>query len=82
MNLNHKKRKILWGQVGLHTFFILLCVCYVYPLLLLICVILLIRVWSLRRKLNKQIDTLREYEEMLQKAGLLRNGELVKGPNG
>ena len=38
MNLNHKKRKILWGQVGLHTFFILLCVCYVYPLLLLICV--------------------------------------------
>ena len=56
--------------------------CYLVWLLLLICVILLIRVWSLRRKLNKQIDTLREYEEVLQKAGLLRNGELVKGPNG
>lgn len=31
-----KKRKISWGQVALHVFFIGICICYVYPLLLLI----------------------------------------------
>lgn len=33
-----RKKTIAWGQVGLHIFFILLCICYVYPLLLLITV--------------------------------------------
>lgn len=31
-----KKKKISAGQIALHTFFILLCICYVYPLLILI----------------------------------------------
>ena len=56
--------------------------CYLVWLLLLICVILLLRIWNLRRKMNKQIDTLREYEELLRTHGLLNSGELVKGPNG
>lgn len=35
-NLTKKRKKISAGQVVLHLFFILLCACYVYPLLLLI----------------------------------------------
>lgn len=31
-----KKKKISVGQIALHVFFILLCICYVYPLLILI----------------------------------------------
>ncbi len=33
-----KHKKVPYGQIALHTFFILLCACYVYPLLLLIAV--------------------------------------------
>ena len=43
----------------------------------LIILILLIRIWFLRRKMNKQIETLDEYEEVLKKHGLLVDGELI-----
>lgn len=31
-----KRRKIPVGQIALHVFFVLLCICYIYPLLILI----------------------------------------------
>lgn len=33
---NVKRKKIQWGQIGLHTFFTLLSLCYVLPLILLL----------------------------------------------
>ena len=51
--------------------------CWLVRILLLIILILLIRIWFLRRKMNKQIETLDEYEEVLKKHGLLVDGELI-----
>lgn len=51
--------------------------CYLVWILLLILLILLIRHWFLHRKINKQRETLEEYEEVLEKHGLLIDGELV-----
>lgn len=51
--------------------------CYLVWILLLVCVLLIVWIWRLRRKLNRHIDTLDEYEEALKKHGLLVNGELV-----
>ena len=52
--------------------------CWLVWILLLIIAILLIRIWFLRRKYNKQVDTLDEYEEVLTRYGLLVDGELVE----
>ena len=46
-------------------------------ILLLIILLMLVRIWFLRRKINKQVDTLDEYEEVLKKYGLLVDGELI-----
>lgn len=51
--------------------------CWLVWILLLIILLLLVRIWFLRRKLNKQMDTLDEYEEVLKKHRLLVDGELV-----
>ena len=56
--------------------------CYLVWVLLLVCVLLLIWLWRLRRKLNRHMDTLEEYEEILKAYGLLKNGELVSSRNG
>lgn len=52
--------------------------CYLVWFLLLVAVLLLIWIWRLRKKLNKQDDTLKEYEEVLQAHGLMIGGELVE----
>ena len=52
--------------------------CWLVWILLLICLVLLFWIWRIRRKMNKQIDTLEEYEEVLTAHGLLVNGELVE----
>lgn len=55
--------------------------CYLVWILLLILLLLLIRNCFLRRKMNKQAQTLEEYEEVLIQNGLLVDGELVdRGP--
>ena len=51
--------------------------CWLVWILLLIILLLLVRIWFLRRKMNKQVDTLDEYEEVLKKHGLLVDGELI-----
>lgn len=51
--------------------------CWLVWILLLILLLVLLRVWFLRRKLNKKIDLLEEYEQVLEKHGLLVNGELI-----
>ena len=51
--------------------------CYLVWLLLLVVVILLLWIWRIRRKMNKQADTLDEYETVLKQHGLLVDGELV-----
>ena len=51
--------------------------CWLVWILLLVMLLLLVRMWFLRRKLNRQRDTLDEYEEVLKKHGLLVDGELV-----
>lgn len=56
--------------------------CYLVWFLLLVCIILLICLWRVRRKLNKHIDTLEEYEAVLEAYGLLKDGELVNSRNG
>lgn len=55
--------------------------CWLVWILLLICLLLLVRIWFLRRKMNRQMDTLDEYEEVLKKHGLLVDGELVELSN-
>ena len=55
--------------------------CYLLWLLLLICIVMLLWVWRLRNKLNKQKQTLEEYEDTLIRHGLLVNGELVEHSN-
>ena len=52
--------------------------CWLVWILLLILLLTLIRVWFLRRKLNKKVDLLEEYEEVLIRHGLLVDGELVE----
>ena len=52
--------------------------CWLVWILLLLLLIVLVRVWFLRRKLNKKIDLLEDYEEVLIKYGLLVDGELVE----
>lgn len=52
--------------------------CWLVWILLLILLLVLLRVWFLRRKLNKKVDLLEEYEEVLIRHGLLVNGELVE----
>ena len=54
--------------------------CWLVWILLLIILLMLVRIWFLRRKMNKQIDTLDEYEEVLKKHGLLVDGELIDKP--
>lgn len=56
--------------------------CYLVWLLLLVCVLLLVWIWRLRRNLNEQVDTLEEYEAVLKAYGLLKDGELVNMHNG
>lgn len=56
--------------------------CYLVWLLLLVCVLLLVWIWRLRRNLNEQVDTLEEYEAVLKAYGLLKDGELVNTHNG
>lgn len=56
--------------------------CYLVWLLLLVCVLLLVWIWRLRRNLNEQVDTLEEYEAILKAYGLLKDGELVNTHNG
>lgn len=51
--------------------------CWLVWILLLVILLLLIRMWFMHRKINKQIDTLEEYEEVLKAHGLLVDGELV-----
>ena len=46
-------------------------------MMILIILLLLVRIWFLRRKMNKQVDTLDEYEEVLKKHGLLVAGKLI-----
>jgi len=48
--------------------------CYLVWLLLLVVLALLVWIWSMRRKLNRQIE---EYEDVLKKHGLLVNGVLI-----
>lgn len=56
--------------------------CYLVWLLLLVCILLLVVTWRLRRKLNQQVDTLEEYEAILEAYGLWKDGELVSNRNG
>ena len=51
--------------------------CWLVWILLLVMLLLLIRMWFLRRKMNRQVETLNEYEEVLKKHRLLVDGELV-----
>ncbi len=51
--------------------------CWLVWILLLILLLTLIWVWRLKRKVNKQVETLDEYEEVLIAHGLLVEGELV-----
>ena len=51
--------------------------CWLVWILLLVIVVLLFWVWRLRRKMNKQVDTLEEYEQVLTAHGLLVDGKLV-----
>ena len=52
--------------------------CWLVWILLLVIVVLLFWIWRIRRKMNKQIDTLDEYEKVLTAHGLLVDGELVE----
>ena len=56
--------------------------CWLVWILLLILLLLLLRMWFLRRRINNQAETLDEYEKVLEKHGLLVNGELVDLQNG
>ena len=56
--------------------------CWLVWLLLLVAVALLLWIWQLNRKMNKQADTLEEYEAVLKAYGLLKDGELVNNRNG
>ena len=49
---------------------------------LLVCIVLMVSLWRLRRKYNEQVDVLDEYEAVLKAYGLLKDGELVSGRNG
>jgi len=51
--------------------------CYLVWILLIICLVLLIIIWRQRRKLNRQGETMDEYEEVLTRHGLMINGELI-----
>lgn len=55
--------------------------CWLVWILLLIVLLLLVRITFLRRKMNKQMEKLDEYEEVLKKHALLVNGELVDLPH-
>ena len=52
--------------------------CWLVWILLLILLLVLVRLWFMRRKLNKKIDLLEDYEEVLIRHGLLVDGELVE----
>ena len=52
--------------------------CWLVWILLLVIVVLLFWIWRIRRKMNKQVDTLEEYEQVLTAHGLLVDGELVE----
>lgn len=51
--------------------------CYLVWILLIICLVLLLIIWRQRRKLNRQGETMDEYEEVLTRHGLMINGELI-----
>ena len=51
--------------------------CYLVWLLVLIILLMLVRMHFMRRKVNKQKETLDDYEEVLIRHGLLVDGELV-----
>ena len=51
--------------------------CWLVWILLLVMLLLLVRIWFLRRKMNKQVETLNEYEEVLKKHRLLVDGVLI-----
>ena len=51
--------------------------CYLVWLVLLICLLITFWNWRLRRKNDKQAQTLKQYEEVLAKHGLMVDGELV-----
>ena len=51
--------------------------CWLVWILLLVIVVLLIWIWRIRRKMNQQIDTLEEYEQLLKAHGLL-GGEVLE----
>ena len=51
--------------------------CWLVWILLLVILALLFWIWRIRRKMNKQTDTLEEYETVLKQHGLLVGGELV-----
>ena len=48
------------------------------PAALAILLLVLVRLWFMHRKLNKKIDLLEDYEEVLIRHGLLVDGELVE----
>lgn len=52
--------------------------CYLVWILLLVCLLMLIWVWRLRRKLSKREETMEDYEEVLTAHGLLVDGKLVE----
>lgn len=52
--------------------------CYLVWFLLLVCLLLLIWVWRLRKRLSKHEETMEEYEKVLTIHGLMVNGELVE----
>lgn len=52
--------------------------CYLVWFLLLVCLLLMVWVWRLRKKLSKHEETMEEYEKVLTVHGLLVNGELVE----
>ena len=51
--------------------------CFLVWLVLMICLLITFWNWRLRRKNDKQAQTLKQYEEVLAKHGLMVDGELV-----
>lgn len=56
--------------------------CYLVWFLLLVCLLLVIWVWRLKRNISKKLDTLEEYEEVLEAHGLMVDGKLVEQLHG
>ena len=52
--------------------------CWLVLLLVLVCVLLLLWIWNLRRKMNKQEETLEEYKKLLLANGLILGGAAVE----